>query len=76
MVRTMAFLLFQYPLLSTISNLLHAFSVYLMNCYFPDFWYSQVTEKRTSEGKMQYEKEAGHHVGTKYTMGIGGEMGD
>ena len=25
---------------------------------------------------MQYEKKAGHHVGTKYTMGIGGEMGD
>lgn len=24
---------------------------------------------------MQYEKKAGHHVGTKYTMGIGGEMG-
>lgn len=25
---------------------------------------------------MQYEKKAGHHVGTKYIMGIGGEMGD
>ena len=25
---------------------------------------------------MQYEKKTGHHVGTKYTMGIGGEMGD
>ena len=23
---------------------------------------------------MQYAKKAGHHVGTKYTMGIGGEM--
>ena len=39
------------PLLSTIPNLLHAFSVHLMNCYFPDFWYSHVTEKRTSEGR-------------------------
>ena len=35
------------PLLSTILNLLHAFSVHIMNCYFPDFWYSHVTEKRT-----------------------------
>ena len=25
---------------------------------------------------MQYAKKAEHHVGTKYTMGIGGEMGD
>ena len=25
---------------------------------------------------MQYAKEAGHHVGAKYIMGIGGEMGD
>ena len=25
---------------------------------------------------MQYAKKAGHYVGTKYTMGIGGEMGD
>ena len=40
-----------FPILSTIPNLLHAFSVHLMNCYFPDFWYSHVTEKRTSEGR-------------------------
>ena len=38
-----------FPILSTIPNLLHAFSVHLLNCYFPDFWYSHVTEKRTSE---------------------------
>ena len=25
---------------------------------------------------MQYAKKAGHHVRTKYTLGIGGEMGD
>ena len=25
---------------------------------------------------MQYAKKAGHHVGTKYTMGISGEMGN
>ena len=25
---------------------------------------------------MQYEKKAGHHVGTKYTMGIRGRMGN
>ena len=25
---------------------------------------------------MRYGKKAGHHVGTKYTMGISGEMGD
>ena len=25
---------------------------------------------------MQYGEKAGHHVGTKYTLGIGGEMGD
>ena len=25
---------------------------------------------------MQYEKKAGHHVGAKYTLGIGGETGD
>ena len=25
---------------------------------------------------MQYAKKAGHHVGTKDTMEIGGEMGD
>ena len=24
---------------------------------------------------MQYAKKAGYHVGAKYTMGIGGEMG-
>ena len=40
-----------FPLLSTIPNLPHSFSVHLMNCYFPDFWYSHVTEKRTSEGR-------------------------
>ena len=32
------------PILSTIPNLLHVFSVYLMNCYFSDFWYRHVTE--------------------------------
>ncbi len=36
-----------FPILSTIPNLLHTFSVHLMNCYFSDFWYSHVTEKRT-----------------------------
>ena len=25
---------------------------------------------------MQYAKKAGYHVGAKYIMGIGGEMGD
>ena len=25
---------------------------------------------------MQYAKKAGYHVGAKYTLGIGGEMGD
>ncbi len=25
---------------------------------------------------MQYAKKAGHHMGTKYTMGIRGRMGD
>ena len=40
-----------FPILSTIPNLLHAFSVHLMNRYFPDFWYSHVTEKKTSEGR-------------------------
>ena len=38
-----------FPILSTIPNLLLAFSVHLMNRYFPDFWYSHVTEKKTSE---------------------------
>ena len=41
----------KFPLLSTIPNLLPTFSVHLMNCYFHDFWYSHVTEKRTSEGR-------------------------
>ena len=45
----MAFLLPHFFHVSTIPNLLHAFSVHLMNCYFHDFWYSHVTEKRTSE---------------------------
>ena len=36
-----------FSLLSTIPNFLHVFSVHLMNCYFSDFWYSHVTEKRT-----------------------------
>ena len=35
------------PILSTIPNLIHVFSAHLMNCYFPDFWYSHATEKRT-----------------------------
>ena len=46
--------LFFYPFpshMSTIPNLHHSFSVHLMNCYFPGFWYSHVTEKRTSEGR-------------------------
>ena len=47
----MAFFYPNIPLLSTIPNLHHSFSVHLMNCYFPDFWYSHVTEKRTSEGR-------------------------
>ena len=64
------------PILSTIPNLLHAFSVHLLNCYFPDFWYSHVTEKRTSEGRNAICEKAGYHVGAKYIMGIGGEMGD
>ena len=36
----------KFPLLSTIPNPLTAFSVHLMNYYFPDFWYSHATEKR------------------------------
>ena len=43
----MAFLLAIFLLMSTIPNPHHSFSVHLMNCYFPDFWYSHVTEKRT-----------------------------
>ena len=38
--------------MSTIPSISHSFSVHLMNCYFPNFWYSHVTEKRTSEGRM------------------------
>ena len=38
-------------LLSTIPNSHHSFSVHLVNCYFPDFGYSHVTEKRTLEGR-------------------------
>ena len=45
MARTMAFFTPIFPLLSIIPNLLHAFSVHLMNCYFPDFWYSHTPEK-------------------------------
>ena len=40
----MAFLLLRYPYT--------VFSVHLMNCYFPNLWYSHVTEKRTSEGRI------------------------
>ena len=69
MVRTMAFLLFQYPLLSTITNLLHAFSVHLMNCYFPDFWYSRVTEKRTSEGRNAIWEKSRTSCGNKVHYG-------
>ena len=47
----MAFLLAIFPLMSTIPNPHRSFLVHLMNCYFPDFWYSHVTEKRTSEGR-------------------------
>ena len=36
-----------FPILSTIPNLLCAFSVHLMNCYFPIFWYSHEIEKNT-----------------------------
>ena len=44
MVQAMAFLLLRYPYT--------VFSVHLMNCYFPNLWYSHVTEKRTSEGRI------------------------
>ena len=72
----MAFLLAIFPLMSTIPNPHHSFLVHLMNCYFPDFWYSHVTEKRISEGRKQYAKKTGYYVGAKYTLGVGREMGD
>lgn len=53
----MAFLLHQYSLMSTIPNLLHVFSVHLLNCYFPNFWYSHVTEKNTFR-REKYEEQA------------------
>ena len=45
---------FPYYLLSQIPPL---FSVHLMNCYFPDFWYSHVTERELQKGEMQYAKK-------------------
>ena len=65
----MAFLLAIFPLMSTIPNPHHSFLVHLMNCYFPDFWYSHVTEKRTSEGRNaicecnQGDRNGGHLIG-------------
>ena len=69
MAQTMAFLLFQYPLLSTIPSLPHAFSVYLMNRYFPDFWYSHVTEKKTSEGRNAICEKSRTSCGNKVHYG-------
>ena len=34
-----------FPILSTIPNLLHVFSVHLMNCFFSDFWSYHIAEK-------------------------------
>ena len=69
MAQTMAFLFFQYPLLSTIPSIPHAFSVYLMNRYFPDFWYSHVTEKKTSEGRNAICEKSRTSCGNKVHYG-------
>ena len=69
MARTMAFLLSWFSLSSTIPNLLHAFSIHLMNCYFPDFWYSHVTEKRTSEGRNAICEKSRTSCGSKVHFG-------
>ena len=66
MAQAMTFFYPNFPLLSTIPNLLHAFSVHLMNCYFLDFWYSHVTEKRTSEGRNAICEKIEYYMGTKY----------
>lgn len=48
MAQAMAFPLSPiFPLLSTIPNLIHVFSVHLMDCYFPDFWYYHTAEKQS-----------------------------
>lgn len=52
MVKSPGFSFTYFPILSTIPNLHPSFSVHLMNCYFPNLWYSHVTEKRTSEGRI------------------------
>ena len=57
------------PILSTIPNLLLAFSVHLMNCYFSDFWYSHVTEKRTSEGRNAICEKSRTSCGSKVHYG-------
>ena len=37
----------KYFFCSAIPNLLHAFLVHLMNCYFPNFWHYQTSEKQS-----------------------------
>ena len=59
---------FPYYLLSPISS-----------TYFRYIWWIAISptsgivmqlKRELQKGEMQYEKKAGHHVGTKYTMGI------
>lgn len=38
----------------------------MMNCYFPDFWYSHVIEKRTSEGRNAICEKTGYPMEAKY----------
>ncbi len=54
------------PLLSTIPNFPHSFSVHLMNCYFANFWYSRVTEKNTlrrEKYNMRKKQDIRNHRG-------------
>ena len=51
MARTMAFLLSRFPHIVNYPQSPPG-TVHLMNCYFPDFWYSHVTEKRTLRREM------------------------
>ena len=47
MAQAMAFLLLRYPYIVYYPNLLYAFSVHLLNCYFPDFWYYHTLKKQS-----------------------------
>ena len=47
----MAFLLAIFPLMSTIPNPHHSFLVHLMNCYFPNLWYSHATGGSQGDNK-------------------------